>query len=75
MEPPIKGHFGDTASVLIMEVVPFSEVKNILMLWVKGPGGVSFVGLREVVPNISEGPLLEVPLYICSYTHVYFKLI
>ena len=26
VEPPNKGHFGDTASVLISEVVPFSEV-------------------------------------------------
>ena len=27
VEPPNKGHFGDTASVLILEVVLFSEVK------------------------------------------------
>ena len=33
VEPPNKGHFGDTASVLISEVVLFSEVKNIIMLW------------------------------------------
>ena len=33
MEPPNKGQFGDIASVLISEVVLFSEVKNILMVW------------------------------------------
>ena len=33
VEPPNKGHFRDTASVLVSEVVLFSEVKNILMLW------------------------------------------
>ena len=33
VEPPNKGHFRDTASVLISEVVLLSEVKNILMLW------------------------------------------
>ena len=33
VEPPNKGHFGGTASVLISEVVLFSEVKNVLMLW------------------------------------------
>ena len=37
VEPPNKGHFGDTASVLISEVVLFSEVKNVLMLWERDP--------------------------------------
>ena len=32
VEPLNKG-FGDTASVLISEVVLFLEVKNVLMLW------------------------------------------
>ena len=40
MEPLNKGYFGDIASVLISEV----EVKNIIIIMVKGPGGVSFVG-------------------------------
>ena len=34
VEPPNKRHFGDTASVLILEVVLFSEVKK-LLLWYK----------------------------------------
>ena len=33
VEPPNKGHFWDTASVLISEVVLFSEVRNVLVLW------------------------------------------
>ena len=32
VEPLNKGHFGDTASVLVSKVVLFSEVKNVLML-------------------------------------------
>ena len=50
-----KGHFGDTASALISEVVLFSEVrgKKCINAMVKGP-----VLCREVVP-FSEGPLLH----------------
>ena len=49
VEPPNKGHFRDTASVLILEVVLFSEVINVM---VKGPGGVSFVGRSSLSQRV-----------------------
>ena len=57
VEPPNKEHFGDTASVLISEVVLFRRVNNVLILWLKGPGGVSFVG------RLSLSWRVLVPLY------------
>ncbi len=52
VEPPSKGHFGTSHFVPCMEVVLFSEFEMYCTytLW-------------DVVP-FSEGPLLEVPLYM-----------
>ena len=63
VEPLNKGHFGDTASVRISEVVLFSEIKNfIINAVVKGPGRVVFVGRSSF--SRRPGPLSEVPLYL-----------
>ncbi len=56
VEPPNIGYLGISHFVLCWEVVLFSEVNNVLLLW-------KSVLCREVVP-FSEGPLLEVPLYL-----------
>ena len=56
VEPPNKGHFGDTASVQILEVVLFSEVKKVLMLY--GKGTWRSVLCTGVVPFL-EGPLSD----------------
>ncbi len=37
VEPPNKGHLGISHFVLCWEVVPFSEVKNVLLLRERGP--------------------------------------
>ena len=69
VEPPSKGHFGTSHFVPCREAVLFLEVE---MHCIYTFGEIGSILCREVVP-FSEGPLLEVPLYI-DYTTVYWNV-
>ena len=64
MEPPCKGHFGAIHFVLYGEVVLFSEVKNELLQWGRGP---------EECPLLGGCPFLRGSFIIGSSTIFFSK--
>ena len=61
--PPSKGHFRIDHFVLNREVIIFSEVKNVLMLWGRGPNEHPLLGgcpLSENVISVSDDHTIKV---------------
>ena len=60
VEPPSKGHFGNSHFVPCRDVVLFSEVEINCIYTL---GDIGSVLCKEVVP-FSEDPLLEISIYV-----------
>ena len=86
VEPPNKGHIGTSHFVLRWEVVLFSEVKNELLLWERGPElrpllgscpylGGSFIGGSTVSASWSNQFLLSVQGFYSLSFHTTYSIL